>query len=94
VRWWQATHPAVEDAVSGGRFRLAAASWFALHRGCRHLIVRDAVIRVAQGLVDEYGAEAIFKTFETTETQRAEETKAGVSECRTRLLSQYRGSSG
>ena len=56
--------------------------------------VRDAVIRVAQGLVDEYGAEAIFKTFETTETQRAEEARARVTEFRTRLLSQYRGSAG
>ena len=52
--------------------------------------VRDAAIRVAQGLIDEYGAEAIFKTFETTETQRAEETRARVNEFRSRLLSQYR----
>ena len=57
--------------------------------------VRDAAIRVAQGVIDEYGAEAIFKTFETTETQtqRAEETRARVNEFRSRLLSQYGGSS-
>lgn len=55
--------------------------------------VRDAVIRVAQGLIDEYGAETVFKTFETTEARRAEETKARVDEFRTRLLSQHRGAS-
>ncbi|HET9254791.1 MAG TPA: DUF1778 domain-containing protein [Pseudonocardiaceae bacterium] len=55
--------------------------------------VRDAVVRVAQGLIEEYGAEAVFKTFETTETQRAEEARARVDEFRARLLSQHRGSS-
>jgi len=55
--------------------------------------VRDAVTRVAQGLIDEYGAEAVFKTFETSETRRAEETRARVNEFRDRLLSQHRGSS-
>ncbi|MGH3781605.1 MAG: hypothetical protein ACRDRO_13520 [Pseudonocardiaceae bacterium] len=49
--------------------------------------------RVAQGLIDEYGAEAVFKTFETSETQRAEETRARVNDFRARLLSQHRGSS-
>jgi uncharacterized protein (DUF1778 family) len=43
--------------------------------------VRDAVTRVAQGLIDEYGAEAVFKTFETSETRRAEETSARVLAC-------------
>ena len=81
-------------------FRVPPDERFLLEVVARHqgqtlsAFVRDAVIRVAQGLVDEYGAEAIFKTFETTETQRAEETRARVNEFRTRLLSQYRGSSG
>lgn len=57
--------------------------------------VRDAVIRVAQGLIDEYGAETVFQKFETTETRRAEETKARIDEFRDRLLSQqHRGSFG
>jgi len=55
--------------------------------------VRDAVTRVAQGLIEEYGAEAVFKTFETSEAQRAEETRARVNDFRARLLSHHRGSS-
>ncbi|MGH3695547.1 MAG: DUF1778 domain-containing protein [Pseudonocardiaceae bacterium] len=56
--------------------------------------VRSAVIRVAQGLIDEYGVETIFKKFETVEAQRAEELSARVDEFRARLLPQQnRGSS-
>jgi Protein of unknown function (DUF1778) len=50
--------------------------------------VRNAVIRVAQGLIDEYGVEAVFKKFETIEAQRAEEVSARVDEFRARLLPQ------
>jgi Protein of unknown function (DUF1778) len=56
--------------------------------------VRNAVIRVAQGLIDEYGVEAVFKKFETIEAQRAEEVSARVDEFRARLLpQQHRDSS-
>ncbi|MGH3831806.1 MAG: hypothetical protein ACRDRS_15390 [Pseudonocardiaceae bacterium] len=50
--------------------------------------VRSAVINVAQGLVDEYGVEAVFKKFETIEARRAEELSARVDEFRARLLPQ------
>jgi hypothetical protein len=50
--------------------------------------VRNSVIRVAQGLIDEYGVEAVFKKFETVEAQRAEEVSARVDEFRERLLPQ------
>jgi hypothetical protein len=51
--------------------------------------VRNAVIRVAQGLIDEYGVEAIFENFETLEARRAEEVSARVNEFRARLLPQH-----
>ncbi|MGH3719370.1 MAG: hypothetical protein ACRDRI_11145 [Pseudonocardiaceae bacterium] len=50
--------------------------------------VRNAVVGVAQGLVDEYGVEAVFKKFETIEARRAEEVSARVDEFRARLLPQ------
>jgi hypothetical protein len=50
--------------------------------------VRNSVIRVAQGLIDEYGVEAVFKKFETIEARRAEEVSARVDEFRARLLPQ------
>lgn len=57
--------------------------------------VRNAVVRVAQGIIDEQGAETIFKTFETIEARRAEEVNARVEQFRERLLPhQHRGSSG
>ena len=55
--------------------------------------VRNSVIRVAQGIVDKYGVEAVFKKFESAETQRAEEVAARIDEFRERLLpQQHRGS--
>jgi uncharacterized protein (DUF1778 family) len=55
--------------------------------------VRNAVIRVAQGIVDKYGAEAVFKKFETLEARRAAEATARLDEIRDQLLSQqHRGS--
>jgi len=55
--------------------------------------VRNAVIRVAQGLIDEYGVEAVFQKFETIEARRAAEVSARVDEFRARLLpQQHRGS--
>ena len=54
--------------------------------------VRDAVTRVAHGLIDEHGVEAVFKRFETIEARRAEEVSARVDEFRARLLpQQHRG---
>ncbi|MBV8542142.1 MAG: DUF1778 domain-containing protein [Pseudonocardiales bacterium] len=54
--------------------------------------VRNSVLRVAQGLIDEYGVETVFKKFETIEAQRAEEVSARVDEFRARLLPQrHRG---
>ena len=50
--------------------------------------VRNSVIGVAQGLIDEYGVEAIFKKFENIEARRAEEVSARVDEFRARLLPQ------
>jgi hypothetical protein len=50
--------------------------------------VRNAVIRVAHGLIDEYGVETVFQKFETTEARRAEEVSARVDEFRARLLPQ------
>lgn len=57
--------------------------------------VRNAVVRVARGIVDEHGVEAIFQKFESLEARRAEEVSARVEEFRERLLPQsHRGSSG
>lgn len=55
--------------------------------------VRDAVTRVARGIIDKYGVEAVFREFETGETRRAEEVAARIDEFRERLLHQsHRGS--
>lgn len=50
--------------------------------------VRNSVIGVARGLIDEYGVEAVFKKFENIEARRAEEVSARVDEFRARLLPQ------
>lgn len=56
--------------------------------------VRNAVIRVSQGIIEEYGVDAVFKKFETIEARRAEEVNKRVDEFRARLLpQQHRGSS-
>jgi hypothetical protein len=47
---------------------------------------RDAVISVAQGIVDEYGADAVFRKFESLETQRAAEMNARLEGIREQLL--------
>lgn len=54
--------------------------------------VRNAVIRVAQGIVDKYGAEAVFKKFETLEAGLAAEATAKIDEIREQLLPQHRKS--
>lgn len=57
--------------------------------------VRNAVIRVAQGIVDKYGAEAVFKKFESLEAQRAAEVTTRINEIREHMLPrQHRGSPG
>lgn len=56
--------------------------------------VREAVIRVARDIVDEHGVEAVFKEFESAQTQRAEEATARIDKFRERLLpQQHSGSS-
>ena len=50
--------------------------------------VRNSVIRVAQGIVDKYGAEAVFKKYETLEAGRVAETTARINEIREQLLPQ------
>ena len=75
-------------------FRVPADERFLLEVVARHqgqtlsAFVRSAVVRVAQGLIDEYGVEAVFKKFETVEAQRAKELSARVDEFRARLLPQ------
>ncbi|MGH4026820.1 MAG: DUF1778 domain-containing protein [Pseudonocardiaceae bacterium] len=76
-------------------FRLSAEDRSLLEVVAQHqgqtlsAFVRNAVVRVAQGIVDKYGAEAVFKKFETSEIQRAEEVAARIDEFRERLLSQH-----
>jgi hypothetical protein len=56
--------------------------------------VRNAVIRVSQGIIEQYGVDAVFKKFETIEARRAEEVSKRVDEFRALLLpQQHRGSS-
>jgi hypothetical protein len=55
--------------------------------------IRNAAVRVAQGIVDQQGAEAVFKKFETLETRKAAEVTERINEIRDHLLpQQHRGS--
>ena len=47
---------------------------------------RDAVIRVAQSIVKAHGADTVFRTFETLETQRAAEVTARLEGIREQLF--------
>jgi len=51
---------------------------------------RDAVIRVAQGIVETHGADTVFRKFETLETRRAAELTARLEGIREQLFANPR----